>query len=189
MRFPSTGIPSMCAGRVPHAIRIFSPRTCCTPSSFTISIVCGSAKCASLPAPLHNSAAVRLDHVHFPRHHRLRRSTGPTSQSGLSPRSPVRRTTVAAIRSDKARLPASPYSDRSGMKRKPAHRQPTVDNRDFLAHFRRANRALLSRRTAPDHYQVVFVCLHNVRTAKDEPSTLLTSRERYLCIQVELRVL
>ena len=42
----------------------------------------------------------------------------------------------------------------------PSHGQATVNDCDFLAHFRRANRALLSRRTASDNYQIVFVNLH-----------------------------
>jgi len=42
----------------------------------------------------------------------------------------------------------------------PFHRQPPVDNRDLLAHLRRANRALLPRRTASNHYQIVFISLH-----------------------------
>ncbi len=110
---------------------------------------------------------LRLDHVHFPRHHRLR------PQYQVRHRNPVFHHVAPSVERPlpqsaqiKHGFPHHLTRDRSGMNANPAHRQPTVDNRDFLAHFRRANRALLSRRTAPDHYQVVFVCLHNVRTAK-----------------------
>src|SRR5713226_3328158 len=41
-----------------------------------------------------------------------------------------------------------------------SHRQAPVDDRDFLAHFRCANRALLPRRTTSNNYQIVFVSLH-----------------------------
>src|SRR6266404_1701048 len=105
---------------------------------------------------------LRLDHVHFPRHHRLR------PQHQVRHHDPVLHHVTASIEHPLPQpaqvehsLPQHLARNRPGMNAHPSHRQAPVDDRDLLAHFRRANRALLSRRTASNHYQIVFVSLHN----------------------------
>src|SRR5208337_1025513 len=75
-------------------------------------------------------------------------------------------------------LPQHLARNRPGMNAHSSHGEAPVDDRDFLAHFRRANRALLPRRTASDDYQIVFVSLH--KCSQQETTTFLTPCERYL---------
>src|ERR1700686_532521 len=102
-----------------------------------------------------------LDHVHFPRHHRLR------PQHQVRHHDPALHHITASIKHPLPQsaqvehsLPQHLARNRPGMNAHPSHRQPPVDDRDLLAHFRRANRALLSRRTAANNYQIVFIRLH-----------------------------
>ena len=106
---------------------------------------------------------LRLDHVHFPRHHRRRaqhqvRHYDPVLHH-VSP--PVKRPLPQPAQVQH-RLPHHFARDRSRMNANSSHRQPPVDDRHFLAHLRRANCPLLSRRSAPNDHQIVFIRLHKV---------------------------
>src|SRR5208282_3154732 len=87
-------------------------------------------------------------------------------------------------------LPHDLARDGPGMNANPTHGEATIDDRDFLAHFRRADRALLARRTAADHHQIVFVSLHNraLRRSKKLPLSIST-RKLSLVWSRELRIL
>src|SRR6266849_286126 len=117
---------------------------------------------------------LRLDHVHFPRHHRLR------TQHQIRHHDPVFHHVTASIKHPLAQaaqvehsLPQPLARNRPGMNAHSSHRQAPVDDRDFLAHFRRANRALLSRRTASNHYQIVFISLHKCARSRSTNLALL----------------
>src|ERR1700682_3791822 len=98
---------------------------------------------------------LRLDHVHFTRHHRLR------PQHQVRHHNPVFHHVTASIEHPLPQaaqvehsLPQHLARNRPGMNAHSSHRQPPVDDRDFLAHFSRENRDLLSRRTDYTQYQI-----------------------------------
>ena len=106
-------------------------------------------------------AQLRLDHFHFTRHDRFR----PEDEVGHG--DPVFQRIATAIKRAlpetaevQNRFPQGLAWDGSGMHADPTHALCPINDGHFLAHLGGADGAFLARRTAADHYQVVFVGFH-----------------------------